>query len=151
MLMSSKQPNKFSFCPSKCFSDKRATSKVVMSRVPTPPPPGEMSSGPVAESWCYTEVGAINTSLLLSPQKPCHHFLIAWFIDSHYHILSLDILMVLSDHVAVESVILNTPCFFIWRQGQGRQIFLHVDYKQLQLLQRRNGGSAEELNLLLWP
>ncbi|KAM3865565.1 speckle-type POZ protein-like A isoform 1-T1 [Diretmus argenteus] len=27
-----------------------------MSRVPTPPPPGEMSSGPVAESWCYTQV-----------------------------------------------------------------------------------------------
>uniref|UniRef100_A0A8C3FIT6 Speckle type BTB/POZ protein like n=1 Tax=Chrysemys picta bellii TaxID=8478 RepID=A0A8C3FIT6_CHRPI len=26
-----------------------------MSRVPTPPPPGEMSSGPVAESWCYTQ------------------------------------------------------------------------------------------------
>lgn len=27
-----------------------------MSRVPTPPPPGEMTSGPVAESWCYTQV-----------------------------------------------------------------------------------------------
>ena len=32
------------------------TPKPVMSRVPTPPPPGEMSSGPVAESWCYTQV-----------------------------------------------------------------------------------------------
>lgn len=29
-----------------------------MSRVPSPPPPAEMSSGPVAESWCYTQVGA---------------------------------------------------------------------------------------------
>lgn len=27
-----------------------------MSRVPSPPPPAEMSSGPVAESWCYTQV-----------------------------------------------------------------------------------------------
>ncbi|PNI58560.1 SPOP isoform 15 [Pan troglodytes] len=26
-----------------------------MSRVPSPPPPAEMSSGPVAESWCYTQ------------------------------------------------------------------------------------------------
>lgn len=33
-------------------------SKLVMSRVPTPPPNGEMSSGPVAESWCYTQVSA---------------------------------------------------------------------------------------------
>ena len=28
-----------------------------MSRVPSPPPPAEMSSGPVAESWYYTQVG----------------------------------------------------------------------------------------------
>lgn len=28
-----------------------------MSRVPSPPPPGDMSTGPVAESWCYTQVG----------------------------------------------------------------------------------------------
>lgn len=34
------------------------TPKPAMSRVPTPPPPGEMSSGPVAESWCYTQVRA---------------------------------------------------------------------------------------------
>lgn len=32
------------------------TTEPAMSRVPTPPPPGEMSSGPVAESWCYTQV-----------------------------------------------------------------------------------------------
>lgn len=32
------------------------TTEAGMSRVPTPPPPGEMSSGPVAESWCYTQV-----------------------------------------------------------------------------------------------
>lgn len=31
-------------------------SELAMSGVPTPPPPGEMSSGPVAESWCYTQV-----------------------------------------------------------------------------------------------
>ncbi|KAI1230382.1 hypothetical protein IHE44_0010365, partial [Lamprotornis superbus] len=30
--------------------------KLAMSRVPSPPPPAEMSSGPVAESWCYTQV-----------------------------------------------------------------------------------------------
>lgn len=30
-----------------------------MSRVATPPPPGEMSSGPIAESWCYTQVSYI--------------------------------------------------------------------------------------------
>lgn len=29
---------------------------LAMSRVPSPPPPAEMSSGPVAESWCYTQV-----------------------------------------------------------------------------------------------
>lgn len=29
-----------------------------MSRVPSPPPPAEMSSGPVAESWCYTQVSS---------------------------------------------------------------------------------------------
>lgn len=33
-------------------------SDLVMSRVPTPPPNGEMASGPVAESWCYTQVSA---------------------------------------------------------------------------------------------
>ncbi len=31
-------------------------SKLAMSRVPSPPPPAEMTSGPVAESWCYTQV-----------------------------------------------------------------------------------------------
>lgn len=39
------------------------TPKPAMSRVPTPPPPGEMSSGPVAESWCYTQVWASGTSV----------------------------------------------------------------------------------------
>lgn len=31
-------------------------STLAMSRVPSPPPPADMSSGPVAESWCYTQV-----------------------------------------------------------------------------------------------
>lgn len=31
-----------------------------MSRVPSPPPPAEMSSGPVAESWCYTQVKSLH-------------------------------------------------------------------------------------------
>uniref|UniRef100_A0A667Z2V9 Speckle type BTB/POZ protein like a n=1 Tax=Myripristis murdjan TaxID=586833 RepID=A0A667Z2V9_9TELE len=35
-----------------------------MSRVPTPPPPGEMSSGPVAESWCYTQVKVVKFSYM---------------------------------------------------------------------------------------
>lgn len=39
-------------------SPASVASKLVMSRVPTPPPNGEMSSGPVAESWCYTQVSA---------------------------------------------------------------------------------------------
>lgn len=29
---------------------------LAMARVPSPPPSAEMSSGPVAESWCYTQV-----------------------------------------------------------------------------------------------
>ncbi|NWH87827.1 SPOPL protein, partial [Aegithalos caudatus] len=35
-----------------------------MSRVTTPPPPGEMSSGPVAESWCYTQVKVVKFSYM---------------------------------------------------------------------------------------
>ncbi|NXL73923.1 SPOPL protein, partial [Leptocoma aspasia] len=35
-----------------------------MSRVPTPPPPAEMSSGPVAESWCYTQVKVVKFSYM---------------------------------------------------------------------------------------
>ncbi|NWX81569.1 SPOPL protein, partial [Nothoprocta ornata] len=35
-----------------------------MSRVSTPPPPGEMSSGPVAESWCYTQVKVVKFSYM---------------------------------------------------------------------------------------
>ncbi|CAM4731796.1 unnamed protein product [Leuciscus chuanchicus] len=35
-----------------------------MSRVPTPPPPGEMTSGPVAESWCYTQVKVVKFSYM---------------------------------------------------------------------------------------
>lgn len=33
-----------------------SASMLAMSRVPSPPPPAEMSSSPVAESWCYTQV-----------------------------------------------------------------------------------------------
>ncbi|XP_059547787.1 LOW QUALITY PROTEIN: speckle-type POZ protein-like [Myotis daubentonii] len=33
-----------------------------MSRVPSPPPPAEMSSGPVAESWCHTEIKVVKFS-----------------------------------------------------------------------------------------
>lgn len=40
------------------------TTKPAMSRVPTPPPPGEMSSGPVAESWCYTQVKVVKFSYM---------------------------------------------------------------------------------------
>lgn len=35
---------------------------LAMSRVPSPPPPAEMSSGPVAESWCYTQVKWLHTN-----------------------------------------------------------------------------------------
>ncbi|XP_031661770.1 speckle-type POZ protein-like A isoform X1 [Oncorhynchus kisutch] len=35
-----------------------------MSRVPTPPPPGDMSTGPVAESWCYTQVKVVKFSYM---------------------------------------------------------------------------------------
>ncbi|MFT7808616.1 speckle-type POZ protein-like A isoform X1, partial [Arapaima gigas] len=35
-----------------------------MSRVSSPPPPGEMSSGPVAESWCYTQVKVVKFSYM---------------------------------------------------------------------------------------
>ncbi|XP_052004356.1 speckle-type POZ protein-like A isoform X2 [Xyrauchen texanus] len=35
-----------------------------MSGVPTPPPPGEMSGGPVAESWCYTQVKVVKFSYM---------------------------------------------------------------------------------------
>lgn len=47
------------FCvcrPSSELNQGRGRWKQAMSRVPTPPPPGEMTSGPVAESWCYTQV-----------------------------------------------------------------------------------------------
>ncbi|KAJ0005917.1 hypothetical protein NQD34_015811 [Periophthalmus magnuspinnatus] len=46
------------------FEDESSRLKVVMSRVPTPPPPGEMSSGPVAESWCYTQVKVVKFSYM---------------------------------------------------------------------------------------
>ncbi|XP_029702160.1 speckle-type POZ protein-like A isoform X2 [Takifugu rubripes] len=39
-------------------------SDLVMSRVPTPPPNGEMASGPVAESWCYTQVKVVKFSYM---------------------------------------------------------------------------------------
>ncbi|CAM4605068.1 unnamed protein product [Leuciscus chuanchicus] len=39
-------------------------SELAMSGVPTPPPPGEMSSGPVAESWCYTQVKVVKFSYM---------------------------------------------------------------------------------------
>ncbi|XP_057192526.1 speckle-type POZ protein-like A isoform X3 [Triplophysa rosa] len=35
-----------------------------MSGVPTTPPPGEMGSGPVAESWCYTQVKVVKFSYM---------------------------------------------------------------------------------------
>ncbi|XP_016159794.1 PREDICTED: speckle-type POZ protein [Ficedula albicollis] len=35
-----------------------------MSRVPSPPPPAEMSSGPVAESWCYTQIKVVKFSYM---------------------------------------------------------------------------------------
>ncbi|MEE6489127.1 hypothetical protein FKM82_015496 [Ascaphus truei] len=38
--------------------------KVAMSRVSTPLPPAEMSSGPVAESWCYTQVIVVKFSYM---------------------------------------------------------------------------------------
>ncbi|XP_015421620.1 PREDICTED: speckle-type POZ protein A-like [Myotis davidii] len=33
-----------------------------MSRVSSPPPPAEMSSGPVAESWCHTQIKVVKFS-----------------------------------------------------------------------------------------
>lgn len=44
-----------------------------MSRVPTPPPPGEMSSGPVAESWCYTQVKLHEFQWLYFPLFSSHN------------------------------------------------------------------------------
>uniref|UniRef100_A0A0D9RUQ8 Speckle type BTB/POZ protein like n=1 Tax=Chlorocebus sabaeus TaxID=60711 RepID=A0A0D9RUQ8_CHLSB len=35
-----------------------------MSREPTPPLPGDMSTGPVAESWCYTQVKVVKFSYM---------------------------------------------------------------------------------------
>ncbi|XP_040827455.1 speckle-type POZ protein-like isoform X3 [Ochotona curzoniae] len=35
-----------------------------MSREPTPPLPGEMSTGPIAESWCYTQVKVVKFSYM---------------------------------------------------------------------------------------
>uniref|UniRef100_A0A669EPJ4 Speckle type BTB/POZ protein n=1 Tax=Oreochromis niloticus TaxID=8128 RepID=A0A669EPJ4_ORENI len=35
-----------------------------MSRVPSPPPPAEMSSSPVAESWCYTQIKVVKFSYM---------------------------------------------------------------------------------------
>ncbi|OBS77439.1 hypothetical protein A6R68_16152, partial [Neotoma lepida] len=40
------------------------TFKLAMSRVPSPPPPAEMSSGPVAESWCYTQIKVVKFSYM---------------------------------------------------------------------------------------
>ncbi|XP_060797722.1 speckle-type POZ protein-like B [Neoarius graeffei] len=42
----------------------RERINLAMSRVPTPPPPGEMTSGPVAESWCYTQVKVVKFSYM---------------------------------------------------------------------------------------
>lgn len=35
-----------------------------MSREPTPPLPGDMSTSPVAESWCYTQVKVVKFSYM---------------------------------------------------------------------------------------
>ncbi|XP_038561599.1 speckle-type POZ protein isoform X4 [Micropterus salmoides] len=35
-----------------------------MSRIPSPPPPEEMASGPVAESWCYTQIKVVKFSYM---------------------------------------------------------------------------------------
>ncbi|MBN3287127.1 SPOP protein, partial [Polyodon spathula] len=35
-----------------------------MSRVSSPPPPADMSSGPVAESWCYTQIKVVKFSYM---------------------------------------------------------------------------------------
>ncbi|XP_023383254.1 speckle-type POZ protein-like isoform X3 [Pteropus vampyrus] len=35
-----------------------------MSREPTPPLPGDMSAGPIAESWCYTQVKVVKFSYM---------------------------------------------------------------------------------------
>ncbi|KAG7239051.1 hypothetical protein INR49_030231, partial [Caranx melampygus] len=40
------------------------TVTLAMSRVPSPPPPAEMSSGPVAESWCYTQIKVVKFSYM---------------------------------------------------------------------------------------
>ncbi|CAB1342168.1 unnamed protein product [Coregonus sp. 'balchen'] len=39
-------------------------STLAMSRVPSPPPPADMSSGPVAESWCYTQIKVVKFSYM---------------------------------------------------------------------------------------
>ncbi|GLD73345.1 speckle-type POZ protein isoform X1 [Lates japonicus] len=39
-------------------------SRLAMSRVPSPPSPAEMSSGPVAESWCYTQIKVVKFSYM---------------------------------------------------------------------------------------
>lgn len=40
-----------------------------MSREPTPPLSGDMSTGPIAESWCYTQVHAIKNAFLYVTYK----------------------------------------------------------------------------------
>eukprot|EP00064_Thunnus_orientalis_P019918 superscaffoldBa00005210_g20049 len=39
-------------------------SRLAMSRVPSPHAPAEMSSGPVAESWCYTQIKVVKFSYM---------------------------------------------------------------------------------------
>ncbi|XP_045072366.1 speckle-type POZ protein-like A, partial [Coregonus clupeaformis] len=46
------------------LSGEAAAEGEAMSRVPSPPPPGDMSTGPVAESWCYTQVKVVKFSYM---------------------------------------------------------------------------------------
>ncbi|XP_064439334.1 speckle-type POZ protein isoform X2 [Mirounga angustirostris] len=48
----------------RCLWRSCLTFKLAMSRVPSPPPPAEMSSGPVAESWCYTQIKVVKFSYM---------------------------------------------------------------------------------------
>ncbi|CAJ0951697.1 unnamed protein product [Ranitomeya imitator] len=50
--------------PSGSFLRFTNSFKLAMSRVPSPPPPAEMSSGPVAESWCYTQIKVVKFSYM---------------------------------------------------------------------------------------
>lgn len=95
---------------------------LAMSRVPSPPPPAEMSSGPVAESWCYTQVKWPHAEHCLLNSK------INWRLSAFAEFLFI----------------------YIHPSDQSGEVLLHVDHQQLQLLSWGDGRGHQELHLLFW-